>query len=118
MKQILLLVSLCLCLASCCNKMYYEAYSDISSFKDRYYTLYNDLARQSYYCGSDVKWHYFAVKRHIVWHDEFVGIKLPSDIKLPFVIRKNSDSKNQWLVIDCYGDWVSDLNGEQSQSLR
>lgn len=110
MKQNLILVTLCMCLASCCGEKYYEQCSDILSFKKKYMALRNDLTLQTYYCGSDDIWHYFAIKRHIAVFDDIVGIKLSQNVKIPFTIRKHSTNKNQWQVIDCYGDWINDSN--------
>lgn len=100
------LVLLCLCLTSCCGKIYYESCLDVFTFKERYMILCNDLARHAYYCGSDDHWHYFAIKRRLVAVDDVVGLKLPKEVKLPFAIRNYNNKEEQWQIIDCCSDWI------------
>lgn len=115
MKQKLILVALCLCLVGCCGEIYYEHCPDVLSFNTRYMALRNDLTIQTYYCGSDDRWHYFAIKRHIVVFDDIVGITLPQNVGIPFAIRKYSNNRDQWQTIDYYDDWInnSNFNAEQ-----
>jgi hypothetical protein len=76
--------------------------------------LRNDLTLYTYYCGSDDRWHYFAIKRHIVM-DDIVSIKLSQNVTIPFAMRKFSTNRNQWQTIDSYGDWINDSNFNTEQ---
>ena len=108
-KKICIELLVCACLAASIIACTYQGMSfcecpDIFIFQQRCNVLRNDLLSATYYCGSDDKWHYFAIEQRVLFVDELNGLKMPNSTVLPFAIRSFTLDRKQWLVVDDFAD--------------